>query len=942
MIAPRALARSAVLLTLLLAALGLLTAPAQASHEPACPGPEAFGLCGLDFLFTDPEGLPATQAGSHPFAMTTTLGANLDEATGLPYEEVKDLEVGLPAGLVGSTAIPRCSNLDFFSDLVAGASNCPDDTVVGTVDLTIFLAGSPGATTGTGAVYNLEPPPGVAAKLGFNAAGVRVVVEATVNPNPPYNIIARVSGVTQGVYFLGSSLTVWGVPADPGHDEERGFECLESPEPDKCPVKAAEEPLLTMPRSCTGPLLTSFRTRSWQDPGAWLTYEVESHTADEPPVPLGTGGCEVLRFAPEIATAPTTDAAESPTGLAFDLRVEDPNLTSPAAIAHSDIQKAVVTLPEGVTINPSQAEGLATCSEAQLAKETASSPFGAGCPPDSKIGTVEVESPLAKEEVLRGSLFVAEPYSNRFGSLLAIYQVIKGPELGVVFRLAGKVEPDPRTGQLITTFEDLPQWPFSEFRLRFREGGRSPLITPPACGTYVTEALFTPWADPDSPYPTTASFPITAGVGGGPCPPAGPSPFAPGFSAGALNNNAKSFSPFHLRLTRRDGDQDLVRFDATLPPGAVAKLAGVAKCPEAAIAAIKTKTGKQELANPSCPADSRIGSVFAGAGVGSQLTYVPGSVYLAGPVGKAPLSVVGVVPAVAGPFDVGVVATRQALTLDPITAQPRVDGALSEPIPHILAGIPLRVRDIQVAVDRPDFTLNPTNCEPMAVGASIWGGGLDPFSTADDAPVAKKERFQAANCSRLGFKPRLSLSLKGGAKRGGHPALRALLRPRPADANLKRTVVRLPRSAFLDQAHIRTICTRVQFAADSCPPGSVYGHVKAFSPLLDEPLEGPAYLRSSSNELPDLVFDLHGIVEIEASARIDSIKGGIRATFSAIPDAPVSKVIVDMQGGKKGLIVNSRNLCAAPSRASVKLGAHNGRQHNLRPAVQAKGCGRRG
>jgi hypothetical protein len=397
-----------------------------------------------------------------------------------------------------------------------------------------------------------------------------------------------------------------------------------------------------------------------------------------------------------------------------------------------------------------------------------------------------------------------------------------------------------------------------------------------------------------------------------------------------------------MRLTRRDGDQDLTRFDATLPPGVVAKLAGVTRCPDAQIALAKQKTGIAELRSPSCPSNSKIGGIEAGAGVGSQLTYVPGTLYLAGPFAGAPLSVVGVVPAVAGPFDVGTVVVRQALQVNPRTAEVTADGAHSDPIPHILQGIPLLVRDIQVNVDRSDFTINPTSCHPFATAAQIWGGGTNLFSTLDDSPVPRQARYQAASCQSLPFKPRLSLKLKGGTRRGAHPKLHAVLRPRSGDANLKSTVVRLPRSAFLDQGHIRTICTRVQYAAGAgngaqCPAGSVYGHVRAFTPLLSEPLEGPAYLRSSSHNLPDLVFSLHGLINLEAVGRIDSKHGGIRASFEGIPDAPVSKVVVDMQGARKGLIVNSTDLCARAHHANVGLEGHNAKQLTIKPAMQA-GC----
>jgi len=522
---------------------------------------------------------------------------------------------------------------------------------------------------------------------------------------------------------------------------------------------------------------------------------------------------------------------------------------------------------------------------------------------------------------------------------------IKEPDLGINVGLAGKVEPiesGPQAGQILTTFDNLPQLPFSHFRFHFREGGRSPLVTPAHCGTFTTRAVLTPWANPSSPLTSTSTFEVGAGVGGGPCPPPGRPPFEPGFSGGTLNNSAAAHSPFVLRLTRRDGDQDLTRLDAQLPPGLLAKLAGVSRCPQAGIEAAKAKSGLAELAAPSCPPNSQIGGALTGAGVGSQLTYVPGKVYLAGPYAGAPLSVATIVPAVAGPFDVGTVVVQVGLDLDPTTGAVSLDGSRSDPIPHILAGIPLRVRDVRVTVDRPDFTLNPTSCEPFSIGAALWGGGLDVFSAADDAPVARAARFQAANCASLDFKPALSLRLLGGTKRGDHPALKAVVKARPGDANIAKAVVTLPHSAFLEQAHIRTICTRVQFAAASCPQGSIYGKATAWTPLLDEPLSGPVYLRASSNPLPDLVAALHGIVDIDLVGRIDSTDARIRSTFASVPDAPVTKFVLEMQGAAKGLIVNSTDLCRKPNRVSAKFGGQNGRSATLRPVLRASCKGKRG
>jgi hypothetical protein len=920
----------------------ILTAAVLLAAIGAAPASAAFGLKDLDVSFTGPDGSLVTQAGTHPFAMTTTLGVNTTTSpeTGkeIPDEETRDLRVDIPEGLVGDPmAVPRCSSADFLDidpELILPA--CPNASAVGVIELKIGF-GAPGYLDSP--VYNLIPPPGVAAKIGFVAiSGLPVTVDLGVNPEPPHNIVASVTNIPQAAFFYGSELTIWGNPVSKAHDSLRG-NCLETLgstpgyfiSKGDCPVSIPERPFLTMPRSCSGPLVTGFKAESWQNPGK--SFEEKATTQ-------GMSGCAGLGFAPKIAAQPTTTAAESSSGLDFNLDVNDEGLTSPTGIAQTDIKKAVVTLPKGVTANPSVAGGLATCSPAAYAAESASSEAGAGCPEASKIGAVEVETPLLEGKLLKGSLFLASQNDNPFNTLLAIYMVIKDPELGISVKLPGKVTPDPQSGQLVTTFEDIPQFPFAHFRFHFREGARAPLVTPPACGDYETKAVFTPWSG-NAPLTTTASFHIGSGAGGGPCPAGGVPPFKPGFSAGSIDNNAGSYSPFYMRLTRADGEQDMTRFDTILPPGVVGKIAGLTKCPEAAIAAAKTKAGRSELAAPSCPASSEVGHILAGAGVGPALTYVEGKLYLAGPFGGDPLSVVAITPAVAGPFDVGTVVVREALTLNPATAEVEVDGGASDPIPHILAGIPLKLRDLRVYADRPKFTLNPTSCEPSSTRATLFGGFADPFSAADDAPVALASRYQAANCANLGFKPRLALRLKGGTRRGAYPAFSATLNARPGDANIGKAVVTLPHSAFLEQGHIRTVCTRVQYAAKACPAGSIYGKARAITPLLDEPLEGPVYLRSSSHPLPDLVAALHGIVDVDLVGRVDSVNARIRGSFESPPDAPVTKFVLEMQGGKKGLIVNSRNLCAAKSRAIAELSGQNGKLDHTKPEVVAAGCSKK-
>jgi hypothetical protein len=917
-----------------------------------------FGMKDFDLTFTNADGSPATQAGSHPFAVTTGFDFNtrVDPKYGVVSDgQIKNLLVKLPAGFIGSPlATPRCATADFLNQHEDETNDCPDSTAVGATDAEIIGPGDPVPAP----VYNLVPPPGVAVKLGFFVVQVPVTIEIGVSQDPPYNVVASASNVSQGVEVYGGRLEIWGVPADHAHDPFRG-RCLDTRNLDDqgqfqsegiCPTNSTELPFLTLPRSCQGPMAIGYEAISWQEPLAPpFTGSVLTHDNAEPPNPQGMTGCPKLGFSPAIDSQPTTSQAETGTGLDFGVDFHDEGLTSPTGIAQSEIKDARITLPQGVTINPSVGEGLAVCTPADLKRETLHSLPGEGCPNASKLGTLHAETSLV-DEAIDGSVFLAqqddpgttEPGAeNPFDSLIALYMVIKNTNLGVIVKEPLKIEPDPKTGQLVTTLEDNVQIPISHFVFHFKEGARSALVTPPTCETYETKAEFTPWANPAQVLTTTSSFKVTSGVGGGPCPPGGVPPFKPEFQAGAVNNNAGAFSPFNMRLIREDGEQDMTKFSSILPPGELGSLAGVGKCPDSAIAIAKAKTGRQEKASPSCPANSLIGHTLAGAGVGGALTYVGGQIYLGGPYHGDPLSVIAITPAVAGPFDAGTVVVQLALTLNPRTAEVEVDGANSDPIPHIIKGIVLKLRDLRVYVDRPNFTLNPTSCDESSAKATLFGSNLDVFSPADDVPAALSSRYQAANCLNLGFKPSLALNLKGGTKRGGHPGLVANYKPRAGDANVKGLVVRLPRSAFLDQAHIRTICTRVQFAAKACPPAAQYGSIRAWTPLLDEPLEGPVWLRSSSHKLPDLVFDLHGLVDIEVATRIDSAKGGIRASLENLPDAPLSKVVLKMQGGKKGLIVNSRNLCGAVSKANVEYEGQNGKESKANPVMKPDCGGKR-
>jgi len=700
----------------------------------------------------------------------------------------------------------------------------------------------------------------------------------------------------------------------------------------------------------------------WEAPGAFAASTYES--ADLGGSPVSISGCNAVQYGPTISARPTTNLTDSPTGLDFHLH--QPQDTDKEQRASGQLKDAELILPEGLVANPSQADGLAACTPGQIGLLT---PVGQGspvhlsgqaqsCPDAAKLGTLEVVSPLLVRrdekheleedpetgepipEPLHGSVYLAEPFENPFGTLLAIYLVVEDEKTGILAKLAGRVDPDPKTGRLTSTFTENPQLPLEDVRLHLFAGARAPLITPPTCATHTSVSTLTPWSAPQAPAARPSdSFQTIAEPGGGECPQSeGQAPNKPTFQAGTFSPRAGAFSPFALKLSREDGSQRLAGIDTTLPPGLTGRLAGVATCSEAELAVARGREspnmGRLERERPSCPPGSEVGAVTVGAGAGPTPFYAVGRAYLAGPYKGAPLSLAVIVPAIAGPFDLGAVLSRVALHVDPATAQIH---AVSDPLPQILEGIPLDVRSIALKMDRPDFTLNPTSCDPM----QITGSALS--ALGQSAPL--NSPFQVGGCPQLPFKPKLSLRLKGGTKRAKHPALVATLKAKPGEANIAQAQVKLPLSAFLDQAHIRTICTRVQFAADQCPKGSIYGKAQAITPLLDQPLSGNVYLRSSSHKLPDLVVALKGPdslpIEIELVGRTDSVKGALRNTFEAVPDAPVSRFRLQLFGGNRGLVVNSRNLCAHRYRAEVNLDGQNGKVWDTTPVVGSD-CGGKG
>jgi hypothetical protein len=914
------------------------------------PAQAAFGLQEFNVAFTNADGSPDTQAGSHPFAMKTSLGVNMKlnaSSRSVADDELKDLIVEQAAGLVGDpAATPRCSVEDFVTPASSSKfTSCPNSTAVG-----IIRVRSSGSIE-MNPVFNVTPPPGVAVELGFIAFSIPITIEIRVKHEYPYNVSATLTNTPQVVEFYASELLLWGDPVDPAHDAYRGS-CLghggtvDDPVSEgDCPSGTPDIPFLTLPPTCTGPLLTSYQTDSWQNPGVFVQGISETQDDSVPAEPVGLSGCSKLAFTPTITAQPTSEAAQSPTGLDFGLNVHDEGLTNPTGIAQSDIKKAVVTLPQGMTANAALAEGLNVCSEEQLAAETVSSDPGEGCPNESKIGTAEVETPLL-EEPLKGSLFIAKPHANPFNSLLAVYFVLRNPTLGIIIKQAALIEPNPVTGQLVTTVENIPQLPFSHFKLHFREGARSPLVSPPACGTYDASAELTPWSG-GPPITTTSAFQIIAGTNAGPCPAGGVPPFAPTVTAGTLNNNAGAYSQFDLKIARNDGEQELTRFSTTLPPGLTGNLSGIPFCPDAAIEAARTVTGAQETAAPSCPAASEIGHTLVSAGVGPTLAQAAGKVYLAGPYHGASLSIVSITAAKVGPFDLGTVVVRFALRINPTTAQVEVDGAGSDPIPHIIQGIVVNVREIHAYIDRQKFILNPTSCAPQTIQNVVTGAGVDFTNPADQVPVTLSSPFQAADCSSLKFTPKFAVSTAGRTSKADGASLSVKLSfptgSLGSQANIAKVKVDLPKQLPSRLTTLQKACTAAQFNANpaGCPAASVVGHAKAITPLIPVPLEGPAYFVSHGGEaFPSLVMVLQGYgITIDLVGTTFISKAGITSsTFKAVPDQPVSSFELTLPEGKYSALAANGNLCTSKLTMPTAFVGQNGLEIHTTTPLSVTGC----
>jgi len=865
---------------------------------PAAAAVEEFEKYAVESVSAE---LSTTQAGAHA---DLTMSFELAQEAGEPYGLTRDIDVALPPGVIGNPqGIPRCTALQLGVE--PAQSECPVSSQVGVSEVTLG-----GAVAGnfTEPVYNMTPPGGdIVARFGLFAGPYPVLINVRVDPTD-YSLIASIEGAPAAAGLISASTTLWAVPAAPSHDALRltPEESLkEEFPPGGRSAGLPEAPFLSNPTDCTMSRQISVTATSYQLPDAPSTKTA--------PFPQITG-CGSLSFDPKLSVTPTSSEAATATGLEVNLKV--PQNETPKGLATSTLKSAAVTLPPGLTINPAAGAGLAACSAAEVGVGTTEP---SRCPAAAKLGSAEIEVP-ALADTLNGAIYQRTPEP---GKLFRFWLVTD--EQGVHLKLPAEIQANPVTGQLTTIFSGidtlggLPQVPFSAMRLHVFGGPRAPLATP-GCGTYQTHYAFTPWSG-KPPVEGDTPMQITSGCGKG--------GFAPDLTAGTLSYRAGAFSPFVMTLTRQDGEANPQSLSVTLPQGLLAKLGGVPLCSDAAAA-----TG-------ACPSSSQIGSVKAATGVGGAPLWIPQpgkaptAVYLAGPYKGAPYSIVAKVPAQAGPFDLGTVVNRAGIYVDPETAIATIK---TDPLPQILEGVPVLYRTIHVEVNRPEFTLNPTDCTRKEIKATVIA--------ANGAVATPSDAFQASDCAALSYAPKLKLRFKGSTKRTGNPAVRAVLTQRPGQANTAAATVILPPSQFIDQAHINNPCTRVQFNANACPKASILGTAEAKTPLLDQPLKGPVYFRSNGGEreLPDIVADLHGPIHVTLVGWVDSVQkkgteiSRVRTRFANVPDAPVTKFTMNLFGGKRGLIENSANLCKAKRVAKVRLAAQNGRVRN-RGVVIGTPCG---
>ncbi len=897
------------------------SSPSSVQRTVTIGPPQEFGISELTAQFTGPGrllGAQTLQAGSDPADFTTAVRfptANRDFAGlshfGTPVEHPKDVLAHLPAGLVGNPTSPAatCTAGQLALAVKGGAfekgvNGCPVDSQVGMVRL--YLSGLPYEV----GLFNMVAPPGYATELGFQVLGTVITVDAYLRPGDSgIDIVSRDVSTTIAVTEV--AVTVWGDPQAHSHDRLRGY-CDRGgvgATGATCPTKAPEKAFLRLPTTCSGTGMPfAAGADSYEHPGREATISFTG--------PALTG-CERVPFDPSFDLKPTSSSATSDTGVAVKLSL--PQATNPEGLWEADLKKAVVTLPEGMTINPSSADGLQTCTDAQLRIGLAGP---SECPEASKVGRLELHTPLL-ENAIEGSIWLRPQNSSdpASGELFRIAIELRDDRHGIDIKVPGQIAANPVTGQLTTTFDGAPQLPFEDLTLHFKAGARSPLTTPSSCGKHTGEADLYSWAQPDVAVRSEVSFQITSGPEGTGC--VSPSRFTPAFDAGVSSVQAGGFTPFLATFSRGDADQSMQKVSVKMPQGLLGSLVGLPLCGEA-----QANAG-------TCPQASEIGTMTAGAGAGPTPYYVTGGkVFMTGPYEGAPFGLSVVVPAKAGPFDLGTVVVRAKVEVDVHTAQLTVT---TDPLPQIVGGVPVNLRLVNVTINRPNFTYNPTNCDPTTVSGTMTGG--------QGATAALSNHFQVTNCGALGFKPKFTVSTSGKTSRANGASLDAKLAyPKNlGQANIARVKVDLPKQLPSRLTTLQKACTAQTFETNpaACPAPSKIGTATAVTPVLPVPLSGPVYFVSHGGEaFPDLVVVLQGYgVTVNLVGTTFISKAGITSTtFKTVPDVPVGTFELKLPQGKYSALAANGNLCKSTLKMPTSFVAQDGAEMHQSTPITVSGC----
>ncbi len=897
----------------------------------ATPG---FGFSGLEAWFSNPDGTADTQAGSHPYEFTVAFGLNTTDSTSEPEQpaggEIRNINVNLPPGIVGDPrAVPQCT-LEQFDKGGGGNPECPASTQVGedVVSIEGELAGQPGATDQQ-PIYNMVPPPGVAAQFAFRLQGIITLLDAGVRTGGDDGITEHVDNIAQRAITYNSA-TIWGVPAEESHNGRRvGTDCIEE---NGCAVGVPATPLLTLPTSCSGPLTFSTEALgTYQDENAFAS--ASTVTRDDNGNPAGMQGCDLLgRFNPGISIVPDTSYTDTPAGLSVEVKVpqeDEQGLLEAGQLSTADLKNTTVVLPEGMVINPGQATGLAACQPSQeaLGTEGPGTEDPASCPAASKVGEDEIETPLLENKI-KGDVYILGSNPPNLQLL------VTASGEGVNLKLVGDVHLDESTGRLTTTFSETPELPFTNFKLTFSGGARAALVTPTSCGVFSSSADFTPWNTPFAPdFPETTSFAITSGPNGSAC--TNPMPFSPALTAGATTDQAGGYTDFSVLLQREDGQQRISGLQFKTPEGLLGMISKIPLCQE------------PQAAQGTCSPASQIGHTVVGAGPGPYPLFIPQTgappapIYLTGPYKGAPFGLSIVVPIVAGPFTLQTQIVRARIEVDPHTSRLTIT---TDPLPTIVDGIPADLRSINAVIDRPEFMFNPTSCAPMSFTGTA--------TSTEGATAPLSSHFQMGSCQALKFAPNFKVSTSGKTSRANGASLTAKIvypvgnlgsNQATSQANIHSVKVDLPKQLPSRLITLQKACPAKTFQANpaSCPVDSIVGHAKAITPLLPVPVEGPAYFVShAGEEFPNLILVLQGdnvTVELIGSTFIS--KAGITSsTFKEVPDVPIQSFELNLPQGKYSALAANTNLCKTKLAMPTAFTGQNGAVIHQTTPISVTGC----